>query len=99
MHTSLFRYGTIVVFCLLLAGWGVENASAQQVSREITQKERELTRLRNEIQSYEKKLGESVKRERSTLEHLDNLEKQSTLIRRLVNRLKMVTNNVTVAIT
>jgi septal ring factor EnvC (AmiA/AmiB activator) len=77
-----------MVFCLLLTGWGVENASAQQISREITQKERELTRLRNEIQSYEKKLGESVKRERSTLEHLDNLEKQSTLIRRLVNKLK-----------
>ncbi|MEX0736060.1 MAG: peptidoglycan DD-metalloendopeptidase family protein [Bacteroidota bacterium] len=88
MRKQSSPYGTIVVFCLLLTGWGVENASAQQVSREITQKERELTRLRNEIQSYEKKLGESVKRERSTLEHLDNLEKQSTLIRRLVNKLK-----------
>lgn len=61
---------------------------AQQASREITQKERELSRLRNEIQSFEKKLGESVKRERSTLDHLDNLEKQSTLIRRLINSLK-----------
>ena len=86
MYKVFFPYGTIVVFCLLLAGWGAGGASAQQASREITQKERELSRLRSEIQSYEKKLGESVKRERTTLEHLDNLEKQSTLIRRLVNK-------------
>ncbi|MBI3110704.1 MAG: peptidoglycan DD-metalloendopeptidase family protein [Ignavibacteriales bacterium] len=80
--------GSVLALCVTLLVWPVGVVSAQQASREITQKERELSRLRTEIQSYEKKLGESVKRERSTLEHLDNLEKQSTLIRRLVNKLK-----------
>lgn len=80
--------GSVLALCLVLLVWPAGVVSAQQASREITQKERELSRLRTEIQSYEKKLGESVKRERSTLEHLDNLEKQSTLIRRLVNKLK-----------
>ena len=80
--------GSVLALCVVLLVWPAGVVSAQQASREITQKERELSRLRTEIQSYEKKLGESVKRERSTLEHLDNLEKQSTLIRRLVNKLK-----------
>lgn len=88
MKHGFLPSGSVPALCLVLLMWPAGVASAQQASREITQKERELSRLRSEIQSYEKKLGESVKRERTTLEHLDNLEKQSTLIRRLVSKLK-----------
>lgn len=63
-------------------------SSFAQKSREITKKQRELQRLRTEIQAYEKKLRESEKRERSTLERLDDLERQSTLIRELLRTLR-----------
>ncbi len=59
-----------------------------QTTREITRKERELEKLRNEISSFEKKLRDSEKRERSTLELLDDLEQQAGLIRQLIRRLK-----------
>jgi len=57
-------------------------------TREITKKERELQKLRNEIGAYEAKLRDSEKRERSTLERLDDLEQQAVLIKQLVERLK-----------
>jgi len=57
-------------------------------TREITKKERELQKLRNEIGAYEAKLRDSEKRERSTLERLDDLEQQAVLIKQLVEKLK-----------
>ena len=57
-------------------------------TREITKKERELQKLRNEIGAYEAKLRDSEKRERSTLERLDDLEQQAVLIKQLVGKLK-----------
>jgi len=63
-------------------------APAQKTEREIKQKENELQKLRNEIQSYEKKIRESDKKEKVTLERLDNLERQSILIRRLIQKLR-----------
>ncbi len=57
-------------------------------TREISKKERELQKLRNEIASYEAKLRDSEKRERSTLTRLDDLEQQATLISQLVEKLK-----------
>ncbi len=80
---------------LLLLSMPFSDAFAQMVSRELTQKQRELTRLRNEIQSYETKLRESEKRERSTLAYLDNLEKQSNLIRRLIAKLREEEQHIT----
>lgn len=63
-------------------------ASAQRTNHEIKQKEKELQQLRNDIQAYEKKLKESEKKEKVTLERLDNLEQQSLLIRRLIRELR-----------
>ncbi|HEY4612952.1 MAG TPA: peptidoglycan DD-metalloendopeptidase family protein [Bacteroidota bacterium] len=63
-------------------------ARAQSAATDIAKKTEELETLRKEIQAYEQKLLESEKKEKTTLEHLDNLEKQSTLIRRLVQRLR-----------
>lgn len=82
-HTS-FRLSVLcfLVCCSLVVPY------AQQRSKEISQKERELSKLRSEIQAYEKKIGESEKKERSTLERLDNLERQSDLIRKLIKKLR-----------
>ena len=63
-------------------------ATAQKTEREIKQKENELQKLRSDIQAYEKKLRESDKKEKVTLEHLDNLERQSILIRQLIQKLR-----------
>ncbi len=63
-------------------------ATAQRTEREIKQKEKELQKLRNDIQAYEKKLRESDKKEKVTLERLDNLERQSILIRQLIQKLR-----------
>jgi septal ring factor EnvC (AmiA/AmiB activator) len=63
-------------------------ATAQRTEREIKQKEKELQKLRSDIQAYEKKLRESDKKEKVTLERLDNLEQQSILIRQLIQRLR-----------
>ncbi|MEP0822429.1 MAG: hypothetical protein HRF44_06235, partial [Ignavibacterium sp.] len=59
-----------------------------QKTREITKQERELEKLRKEIAVFENRLKESEKRERSTLETLDDLEQQSALIRRLITKLR-----------
>ena len=63
-------------------------APAQRTEREIKQKEKELQKLRSDIQAFEKKLRESDKKEKVTLERLDNLERQSILIRQLIQKLR-----------
>src|SRR5512136_311013 len=63
-------------------------ALAQKTEREIKQKENELQKLRSDIQAYEKRIRESDKKEKVTLERLDNLERQSILIRRLIQKLR-----------
>jgi murein hydrolase activator len=63
-------------------------ATAQRTEREIKQKEKELQKLRSDIQAYEKKIRESDKKEKVTLERLDNLERQSILIRQLIQKLR-----------
>lgn len=60
----------------------------QQGDREIRKKSQELERLREDIAAYEKKLKESEKKEKSTLERLDDLERQSSLIQRLIGKLR-----------
>jgi len=63
-------------------------AIAQRTNKEIKQRENELQRLRNDIQAYEKKLNESEKNEKITLDRLDDLERNSILIRRLIQKLR-----------
>ncbi|MBE0557037.1 MAG: peptidoglycan DD-metalloendopeptidase family protein, partial [Proteobacteria bacterium] len=58
-----------------------------QSDKAIYQKEQELQKLREEIQVFESRLRNSEKQERATLDRLDNLEKQSTLIRKLLRSL------------
>lgn len=82
MHT----YSRIYLIILLLLSFTPE--FAQRAGREIKQKEIELQKLRNDIQAYEKKLKESEKKEKLTLEYLDDLERQSILIRQLIQKLR-----------
>jgi murein hydrolase activator len=63
-------------------------AIAQRTTREIKQKETELQKLRSDIQAYENKLNESEKKEKVTLERLDDLEHNSLLIRQLIQKLR-----------
>jgi septal ring factor EnvC (AmiA/AmiB activator) len=72
----------------LFVGMGVCRAQAQNGNKEIAKSEKRLAELRSEIEAYEKKLQESEKRERSTLDRLDNLERQGILIRRLIKNLR-----------
>ncbi len=74
----------LLLTLLLCAGF----APSRGQTREITRKERELQKLRNEIQAYEGKLRDSEKREKSTLERLDDLEQQATLMMQLIRKLK-----------
>ena len=57
-------------------------------NKEIKQRENELQKLRDDIQAYEKKLNESEKKEKVTLDRLDDLERHSILIRQLIQKLR-----------
>jgi murein hydrolase activator len=63
-------------------------AIAQRTDKEIKQRENELQKLRNDIQAYERKILESEKKEKVTLERLDDLEHNSILIRQLIQKLR-----------
>ena len=63
-------------------------AIAQRTNKEIKQRENELQKLRDDIQAYEKKLNESEKKEKVTLDRLDDLEHNSILIRQLIQKLR-----------
>ncbi len=76
------------IFLFILSLLFVLPATAQKTEREIKQKEDELQKLRSDIQAYEKILRESDKKEKATLERLNNLERQSILIRQLIQKLR-----------
>jgi septal ring factor EnvC (AmiA/AmiB activator) len=59
------------------------NASEQDIKK----KEHALEKLRKEIDAYEQRIRESEKKEKVTLDRLDNYEKQSNLIRSLLSEL------------
>jgi septal ring factor EnvC (AmiA/AmiB activator) len=80
-----YRSCILGIACLFLFSY---HAGAQRSEREIKQKESELQKLRSDIQAYEKKLKESEKKEKVTLDRLDDLERQSNLIRKLIRELR-----------
>ena len=73
-------------------------AIAQRTDKEIKQRENELQKLRNDIQAYENKLNESDKKEKVTLDRLDDLEHNSILIRQLIQKLREEETGMTVEI-
>jgi septal ring factor EnvC (AmiA/AmiB activator) len=78
----------VVPAALLACLFLLTPSAAQRSSREISSREKELKQLRNDIQAFERKLKESEKKERSTLDRLDDLERQAGLIQQLIRRLR-----------
>jgi murein hydrolase activator len=74
----------ILMVCILVA----PPATAQRTNREIKERESELQKLRSDIQAYTRKLNESEKKEKVTLDRLDDLEHNSILIRKLIQKLR-----------
>lgn len=87
-----------VIVLMLSFAFALGAAAQPPGERDIAKKTQELEALRKEIRAYEQKLQESEKKERTALEHLDNLERQSTLIRRLIQKLReqeqQITNDI-----
>jgi len=79
------RSSSILLFAAVLSA--IHPLLGQQGDREIRKKSRELENLRDDIAAFEKKLKESEKKEKSTLERLDDLERQSSLIQKLIRKL------------
>lgn len=82
MHI-LFRIRILLFFIVFALP-----AIAQRTDKEIRQRENELQKLRNDIQLYEKKLSESEKKEKVTLDRLDDLEHHSILVLQLIKKLR-----------
>jgi septal ring factor EnvC (AmiA/AmiB activator) len=75
------------LFLLILLLLSVSFAVVYANDKDIRRKERALEKLRKEIDAYEQRISESEKREKVTLERLDNYEKQSNLVRSLLSEL------------
>ena len=74
------------LFLILLAAFACPAVNGGE--GDIKKKERALEQLRKEIDAYEQRIQESEKKEKVTLERLDNYEKQSNLVRSLLSELK-----------
>lgn len=62
-------------------------AQRKKTQSSVKTKQQELENIRAQIQKYEQRIRESEKQERSTLQRLDDFDRQTTLIRSLVSRL------------
>ncbi len=83
------------IILIVLVVFSCVAVAQQRGDKEIKKKERELQKLRSDIQSYEAKIRRSEAREKSTLDVLDDLENQSDLIRKLVGSLKDEESDIT----
>ncbi len=79
---NVHRFSSIL--CIALFGIAFIAHASQD---EIKKKEKVLDKLRKEINAYEQKIHDSEKKERLTLDRLDNYEKQANLIRTLLGDL------------
>jgi murein hydrolase activator len=64
-----------------------EDAAAQKRTGSVKSRQDELKSLRDEIKKFEKQIQDNQKRERSTIQRLDDFDRQTSLIRSLVNKL------------
>ncbi len=78
------NYRIKILFIFLIVCSGSQTVSAND---EIKKKQQEAQILRQEIESWEKKLEQREKKELATLEILDTYDKQLTLIHKLTDRL------------
>ncbi|MBI4548676.1 MAG: peptidoglycan DD-metalloendopeptidase family protein [Ignavibacteriae bacterium] len=75
---------TLVLFFTLASLFSL----ASMQDEEIKKKQSQLQQLRKEIDRYETKIKEKEKKERATLELLDTYDRQTTLLRKLIDQLQ-----------
>ena len=75
------------LFVLILLVFTTSIGSMNASEQDIKKKERALEKLRKEIDAYEQRIHDSEKKEKVTLDRLDNYEKQSNLVRSLLSEL------------
>jgi septal ring factor EnvC (AmiA/AmiB activator) len=80
----LSRYALIVPIVFLV----FSSPSISGIDEVIKKKKEELARLRKEIESYEKQIRESERRESATLDLLDSYDRKTTLLRTLITSLR-----------
>lgn len=78
------------VILLLWCLW-LPSATAQT---DIKQRNQQLRKLRAEIQRYEEQLQQTDKKEKITLDRLDNIEKKANLVRQLLAELRQEEKNI-----
>ena len=81
------RFFSSRIFFLVILLSALCSATLVAGDQDIRKKERALEKLRKEIEEYEQRLKESEKKEKVTLERIDNYEKQSNLLRSLLSEL------------
>jgi Skp family chaperone for outer membrane proteins len=72
MSTTRAILPLALLILVLPCGQALGQNGAKDIASLRESKEKELTKLRSEIASYEKKLSESEKKEKSTLDHIDD---------------------------
>jgi murein hydrolase activator len=76
------------VFVLVFLVFGSELLFSVTGQDEIKKKQSELEKLRKDIDRFEEKIKERGKKEHSTLELLDTYDRQATLLRKLIDKLR-----------
>ena len=76
----------LLIMILLVAGFSMRGIAAGS-GDDIKKKQSQLETLKKEIDKYEKQINEKEKKEKATLELLDNYDHQSSLLRRLIAKL------------
>jgi septal ring factor EnvC (AmiA/AmiB activator) len=84
--TSFSRHFLLLLLGILLLATASPVAVVAQKSS-MKKRQNELQNLRSEIERYEKRIKESSKQERSALQRIDDYDRQTSLIRRLLSRL------------
>ena len=77
-----------IVFYILLFVLLVFNIDSYAQTTQIDSQKEELTKLRDEISRLENELAQKNKKEKKTLEDLDNISKQNFLVNKLLTNLR-----------
>ncbi len=77
----MIKFFSIQIFFLLIS------VTIFAENNDIKKQEKALQKIRQEIDAYEQRIQESEKKEKVTLEHLDNIEKQSNLIKSFIGQM------------
>jgi murein hydrolase activator len=81
-----------ICILLLLLALGVD--CVRSAENDIRKKERALAKLRAEIEAYEKRIVDSERKEKVTLERLDDMEHQVSLLQTLLQQLQHETTQI-----